>query len=188
MSERSNLAEPLLAKAEAGELSSQQLDAVRVQLDSAQRQLSQELEAASQDLPELEAQLADGVGDAFCLMHYALDELRNFLESGHPGPLRLARLLFEKGEEEYAGLRGRLKRIEMHATSSDLPGSLWTRVLEQSQRSDEEDFDWAMAEFSAHLQHFGLAFEEALQLVDSDAEEAGRRVELLRLRLAQLLT
>lgn len=187
MKERTNLAEPLLARAEAGDLRPQDLEAVRKQLDSVQRLLAQELTEASQDLPELESQLADGLGDAFCLMHYALDELRTWMESSEPASLRLARLLFEKGEDEYAGLRGRMKRIEMHASSSDLPGRLWSRVLEQKQQAEEDDFSWAEAEFSAQLQNFGAAFEAALGALEEEPEEAERQIGLLRLRLAQVL-
>lgn len=184
MSERKSLAEPLLDKAEQGELSEAELESVRLQLDGAQNQLLEELQATSQGLHELEAQLADGVSDAFSLMHFALDELRGFLQSAQPSHLRLARLLFEKGEDEYRNLRGRLKRIEMHAASIDLPGALWKRVTEQA---EGEELGWAEAEFSAHLQHFELAFQEAMQCLPNDRAEAERRIQLLQLRLTQLL-
>lgn len=185
MSERKTMADPLLDKAERGELSESELEAVRLQLDGAQSQLLEELQSTSQGLDELEAQLEDGVSDAFSLMHFALDEMRTFLQSAEHSHLRLARLLFEKGEDEYRNLRGRLKRIEMHAASSDLPGALWSRVMEQA--GSEPDLGWAEAEFSAHLQQFEVAFREALQCIPTDSSEAERRIQLLRLRLTQLL-
>lgn len=186
MSERNNLAGPLLARAEQGDLSVADLDSVRSQLESAQTQILEELQESSQGLVELEEQLADGVGDAFCLLHYALDELRSYVQESRPAQLRLARLLFEKGEDEYRNLRGRLKRIEMHASSSDLPGGLWLRVLEQADRG-EEDVDWAEAEFSAHLQQFEVAFREAMTCLSEERSEAERLVQLLHLRLTTVL-
>lgn len=185
MSERSNIADPLLAKAERSELTLAELDAVRLQLDGAHAQILEELQETSQGLDDLEHQLADGIGDAFSLMHFALDELRNFLQNSQPFHLRLARLLFEKGDDEYRGLQGRLKRIEMHASSSDLPGQLWTRVLEQA--GQELELNWAEAEFSAHAQQWETAFRSALDCLGSDPAEAERQIELLRLRLTQLL-
>lgn len=186
MSERTNLADPLLAKAQRGELTPGELDSVRQQLEQAQSQLLEEVEATSQGLVELEEQLADGIGDAFSLLHYALDELRNYLDQSQPSHLRLARLLFEKGEDEYRNLRGRLKRIEMHAASSDLPGGLWLRVLEQADRQ-EEDLSWAEAEFSAHLQQFEVAFREAIVRLSVERSEAERLLQLLHLRLTTVL-
>lgn len=184
-SERSNLADPLLSKADRSELTLAELEAVRLQLEGAQAQILEELELTSQGLDELEQQLVDGVGDAFALMHLALDELRSFLLSSQPPHLRLARLLFEKGEDEYSNLRGRLKRIEMHASSSDLPGELWARVLEQA--GPDQDLSWAEAEFSAHMQHCETAFRAALHCLPEDEAEADRQIRLLHLRLNQLL-
>lgn len=186
MSERRNLADPLLAKAEQGVLTLGELESVRHQLDQAQAQLAEELQSTSQGLLELEEQLADGIGDAFSLLHYALDELRGYLQESQASRLRLARLLFEKGEDEYQNLRGRLKRIEMHASSSDLPGGLWTRVLEQADR-DEEDLSWAQAEFAAHLQQFEVAFREAVASLGAERSEAERQIQLLQLRLTTVL-
>lgn len=186
MGERSNLADPLLARAEQGQLTVGELDVVRQQLDQAQAQLLEELQASSQGLVELEEQLADGIGDAFSLLHYAVDELRSFLQESLASQLRLARLLFEKGEDEYRNLRGRLKRIEMHAASSDLPGGLWLRVLEQADR-EEEDLSWAESEFSAHLQQFEVAFREAIGCLSAERSEAERRAQLLQLRLTTVL-
>jgi len=185
MSERSNIAEPLLAKADRSELTVAELDVVRIQLDGAQAQLLEELQENSQGLDDLEHQLADGIGDAFSLMHFALDELRSYVHSCQPTHLRLARLLFEKGDDEYRNLQGRLKRIEMHASSSDLPGQLWKRVLEQADQT--EDLNWAEAEFSAQMQHCEIAFRAAVQSLGSDSADAERQIQLLQLRLTQLL-
>ncbi|MFN8613560.1 MAG: hypothetical protein U0931_38835 [Vulcanimicrobiota bacterium] len=193
MEKRSGVAGPLLHKARAGELSSQDLIRVRQQLEHLHGQLADELWVEGES--ELEAyrdQVLNSLADAFTLLNYGVDELERYLETPDPALLRLSRLLMEKGEQEYLGLQRELRRMERAANPGERTVNLWGQLLEMvgdPEQAEEigEALAWAESAMEAQLDGTLRDFCRALACLPGDVEEAQRRLAISLIRLREFL-
>lgn len=192
MPQRSGVAGPLLEKARDGTLDAEQLERVRLKLERLQQQLVEELEEEGEEVVAFREGVLDALADAFTLMHYGLDEMGRYLESNEPSLLRLARLLLEKGEQEYLGLQRELRRVERSALPGERTVNLWGQLLALAGQSEqEEELGQAMAQaelaMEAQLEGTFRDFCRALEVLRSDPDEASRKMAISMIRFRDFL-
>ncbi len=193
MEKRTGVAGPLLDKARAGQLGSEDLARVRGQLEHLQRTLADELwEEGEEEVEAYRDQVLERLANAFTLLNYGLDEMERFLESPEPALLRLSRLLMEKGEQEYLGLQRELRRVERAANPGERTINLWGHLLELARDPDQEDqlgeaLASAEAAMEAQLDGQFRDFCRALECLPDDAEEAQRRLAISLIRFREFL-
>ena len=193
MEKRTGVAGPLLDKALAGQLSSDDLARVRGQLEHLHRTLSNELwEEGEEEVEAYRDQVLERLTDAFTLLNYGVDELERYLENPEPAHLRLSRLLMEKGEQEYLGLQRELRRVERAANPGERTVNLWGHLLELVRDPDQEDqvgeaLAAAEAAMEAQLDGQLRDFCRALDCLPDDPEEAQRRLAISLIRFREFL-
>lgn len=193
MEKRTGVAGPLLEKARAGQLSSDDLARVRAQLEHLHRTLSDELwEEGDEEVESYRDQVLERLADAFTLLNYGVDELERYLESPDPALLRLSRLLMEKGEQEYLGLQRELRRVERAAAPGERTVNLWGQLLEMARDPEQEEqfgesMAWAEASMEAQLDGQLRDFCRALSCLPDDPEEAQRRLAISMIRFREFL-
>lgn len=192
MEKRTGVAGPLLEKARAGQLNSDDLARVRSQLEHLHRTLADELWEEGDEVESYRDEVLNTLADSFALLNYGVDELERFLETSEPALLRMGRLLMEKGEQEYLGLQRELRRVERAATPGERTVNLWGQLLELARDPAHEEqmgesLAWAEAAMEAQLDGQLRDFCRALGCLPDDPEEGQRRLALSLLRFREFL-
>lgn len=144
--------------------------------------------------------LMEALDDTFNLLQYGLEELQIYRVGENRAPLRMGRLLLEKGEQEYLAL------LEIIQKEADVPGcererttDLWSQLVHEAGRAQlgeitPEDYvetlawgEWALR---AHMDGTFRDFQRALgslRLAPEQPYEAEQKVIVSLHRLREFL-
>lgn len=188
----SSIADPLLRLAERGELSPEHLAQVKLKVDRLNQQLADQLQEEDDDeVEEFRIGMLDALSDAFTVMHYGLDELSQFQVGEDPAPLRVGRLLLEKGESEYLSILKEVGRTERSSRPGERTSNWWGQLLESLKAADEDEvgpvIQSARSTVQDHLDGTARDFSQALEIVRTDPEEAQRKLLISLLRFREFL-
>ncbi|MBX3170152.1 MAG: hypothetical protein KF760_22295 [Candidatus Eremiobacteraeota bacterium] len=144
--------------------------------------------------------LMEALDDTFNLLQYGLEELQVYRVGENRAPLRMGRLLLEKGEQEYLAL------LEIIQKEADVPGcererttDLWSQLLHEAGRArlgeiTPEDYletlawgEWALR---AHMDGTFRDFQRALNSLRASPDqptEAEQKVLVSLHRLREFL-
>lgn len=130
--------------------------------------------------------LLESLTDAFALLQLGLDELKKF-HSGSRSPLRMGRLMLEKGEQEYMAVL-EIVQAGAQGTERERTLDLWGQLLFEASRlgrheiADQEWGEilaWGEWALGAHMDGTFRDFQRALALLRSHPEnpqEAHKKV------------
>ena len=125
--------------------------------------------------------LSDSLEDAFTMLSWGIEELRDYKLGASREAVRIGRLLLEKGEQEYLAV--------LEILQSDAPGSerertlnLWGQLLEASRTAPDlqewgETLNWAEWALGAHMDGTFRDFQRALAVWRENPEDHERAQE-----------
>lgn len=153
---------------------------------------------AGRDLEDYRDGLMESLTDTFNILQYGLDELLLYKVGEDRAPIRMGRLLLEKGEQEYLAL--------MEILQGDAPGSekerttnLWAQVIGEAEKASKkettheewvETLAWVEWAVRAHMEGTYRDFQRALGVLRHNPdkpEEARHKVMLSLHRLKEFL-
>jgi len=151
-----------------------------------------ELLLNGRDLEDYRDGLMESLTDTFNLLQYGLEELMLYKAGADRAPLRMGRLLLEKGEQEYLALLEILQQ-ERQGCEKERTVDLWSQVCLEAGRAATnettredwiETIAWAEWAIRAHMDGTYRDFQRALSLLrrNPDNPEEARERALMSLR------
>lgn len=198
------LVAPLLDLAEqmqSGQLSAaeylERIEKARGRFERLRDRMAESILAGS-NLEAYREGLMEALQDAFQLLQYGLDELQIYRSGEDRAPLRMGRLLLEKGEQEYLALLEIIQN-ETQGCERERTTDLWSQLVNEAGRAQlaeitpeewVETLAWGEWALRAHMDGTFRDFQRALATLrrePADPEQAERQVMMSLHRLREFL-
>ena len=143
--------------------------------------------------------LMEALDDTFNLLQYGLEELQLYRVGENRAPLRMGRLLLEKGEQEYLALLEIVQAEEDNGCERERTTNLWAQLLNEAQKARQgevnaeewvETLAWGEWALRAHMDGTFRDFQRALVALRHSPEapeEAESKVMVSLHRLREFL-
>lgn len=125
--------------------------------------------------------LMEALDDTFNLLQYGLEELQIYRVGENRAPLRMGRLLLEKGEQEYLALLEILeKEAEVPGCERERTTDLWSQLVHEASRAQRgeiaaeeyvETLAWGEWALRAHMDGTFRDFQRALGSLRSSPDQ-----------------
>lgn len=139
--------------------------------------------------------LMEALEDTFQLFQYGLEELQVYRAGQDRAPLRIGRLLLEKGEQEYLALLEILQKDESAGCERERTTDLWSQLVYEAGRAElgeigpeefVETLAWGEWALRAHMDGTFRDFQRALVALRAAPEQPGEAEQKVMLSLHRL--
>lgn len=139
--------------------------------------------------------LMEALDDTFNLLQYGLEELQIYRVGENRAPLRMGRLLLEKGEQEYLALLEIIQKEDTPGCERERTTDLWSQLVQEAGRAQlgeitPEDYvetlawgEWALR---AHMDGTFRDFQRALSTLRIAPHEPGEAEQKVIVSLHRL--
>lgn len=143
--------------------------------------------------------LMEALDDTFNLLQYGLEELQVYRVGENRAPLRMGRLLMEKGEQEYLALLEIIQKDDAPGCERERTTDLWSQLVHEAGRAQlgeitTEDYietlAWAEWALRAHMDGTFRDFQRALSTLRAaphQPDDAEQKVIVSLTRLREFL-
>lgn len=188
---RTNIGAPLIALAEKGHLTPEHLQHIRVRMDKFHTRIMEDLWTEGDDLPIQREEISEALSDAFLLMQQGLEQLTRSLKEPSQDPVRMARLLLEKAEDEYLWLLQEIRRGEGNLGRGQRSTDLWGRLLTALESCPPDEIPRLLFRYEIflqqHLEGTQRDFRRALACLPEAPQEGKQKLQRSLQRLSEFL-
>ncbi|MBS2039310.1 hypothetical protein JST97_30275 [bacterium] len=139
--------------------------------------------------------LMEALNDTFNLLQYGLEELEGYRVGDDRAPLRMGRLLLEKGEQEYLALLEIIQNEEEAGCERERTTNLWAQLLNEAHKAHLGDISpeewvetlaWGEWALRAHMDGTFRDFQRALVCLKQSPEEPDQAEQKVMVSLHRL--
>jgi len=149
---------------------------------------------AGSNLEDYREGLNEALQDTFNLLQYGLEELQLYRSGEDRAPLRMGRLLLEKGEQEYLALLEIIQN-ETQGCERERTTDLWSQLVSEAGRAQSteitpeewaETLAWGEWALRAHMDGTFRDFQRALSTLRVEPAKPGEAERQVMVSLARL--